>query len=145
MHTMTVCPHCQSVNKISAEKLKTQKPVCGKCGQEIHLHGAASELSFQDLMKLKDKTDLPIVVDFWAPWCGPCRMFAPTFEQASKDLLGKAILVKINTEKYPEASQSFNIRGIPSLVVLKNGREAARQSGAFPLPQFKSWLSSVGI
>jgi thioredoxin 2 len=104
------------------------------------MHSLVSEVDYEGVMKMINKSDLPVVIDFWAPWCGPCKIFGPTFEKASNEFAGKVVFVKLNTEAFPEASGHFNIRGIPTLAIYKNGKEAARESGAFPLDQFKNWL-----
>jgi thioredoxin 2 len=103
-------------------------------------HQLVSEVDEVGLLKLIEKSDLPIVVDFWAPWCGPCKSFAPTFETASKVSEGKLVFTKLNTEKYPNISTRFNIRGIPTIIAFKNGKEIRRESGAFPLEELKKWV-----
>ena len=91
--------------------------------------------------KALQKTDQVLVVDFWAPWCGPCKMFAPTFAQAAGQLEPKARFIKINTEQEQAVAAQFNIRSIPTLAVFKNGQEVDRISGAMDLTQFKQWVS----
>ena len=91
------------------------------------------------------KGDLPLLVDVWADWCGPCKSFAPVFEQAAAQLVGKCRLAKLDSEANQQLSAQLGIRSIPSLILFKNGREVARQSGAFPLPQLMAWLRSQGI
>lgn len=139
--TLSYCFKCNSINKISIDKLKEQAPVCGSCKAEIKLHALVSEVDFAGLNKMIQKSDLPVIVDFWAPWCGPCKSFAPTYETASNLFGGKVVFIKINTQDFPQASEQFNIRGIPTLALFKNGKEFTRESGAFPLEQFKNWLS----
>lgn len=141
LKTYTTCNKCHSVNRIAISSIDKKRPVCGKCGGEINMHGLVTDTTSDGLLKIIEKSELPVVVDFWAPWCGPCRMFAPTFETASKMFGGKVVFLKLNTENFPEISSRFNIRGIPSLLVFKNGREIGRESGAFPLDHLKNWLS----
>ncbi len=144
--TLTTCQKCKSVNKVKIEKLKQSNGVCGSCGSELKFHGFVSEVDLEGVKKLISNSHLqPVVIDFWAPWCGPCVMFAPTFEKASKDLSGKVSFVKINTQDYPEASEYFGIRGIPTLAVFKNGKEVTRQSGAFPYESLISWLNQFAL
>ncbi|BBN58501.1 thioredoxin TrxC [Hydrogenovibrio marinus] len=133
-----MCPHCGGLNRIPDEKL-SQSPSCGKCKQPLFT-GTPVEMSGEQLMRAIDKTDQPIVVDFWAPWCGPCKMFAPTFAQAAQQLEPYAKLVKINTEVEQQIAGKFNIRSIPTLAIFKNGKEIARQSGAMPLQSFVQWV-----
>jgi thioredoxin 2 len=141
LYTYTVCPQCHAVNKVATEKITAAQAVCGKCQGQLSFHQLVSETDEIGLMKVIEKSALPVVVDFWAPWCGPCRGFAPTFEAVSKISEGKLVFIKLNTENFPNVSQKFNIRGIPTLMVFKNGKEFARESGAFPLETFKKWVA----
>lgn len=133
-----MCPHCGGLNRIPDEKLN-QSPSCGKCKQSL-LTDTPIEMTGDQLLRAIEKTDQPIVVDFWAPWCGPCKMFAPTFAQAAQQLESQAKLVKINTEVEQQIAAKFNIRSIPTLAIFKNGKEIARQSGAMSLPSFVQWV-----
>ena len=141
MYTFASCPKCHSINKVSTSKIKESQPLCGKCQSPLQFHKLVSEVDELGLSNLIDKSNLPVVVDFWAPWCGPCRSFAPTFEAGSLFSEGKMVYVKINTENYPNISSRFNIRGIPTLMIFKQGREVARESGAFPLNLLTDWVS----
>jgi len=125
------CSHCQSINRVPEARL-ADNPVCGTCKAPL-LGGKPLELTAANFSRVTAKSDLPVVVDFWAPWCGPCKMMAPAFEQAAKTFSSRAVLAKLNTEDAPAIGGQFNIRSIPTLVVFKQGREAARQSGAMDL------------
>ncbi len=133
-----VCPHCATVNRIFGQKLK-DGPVCGKCKSPLFT-GQPLELGAADFDRHLTRNDLPVVVDFWAPWCGPCRMMAPTFAQAARELEPYARLVKLNTEEHQQLAARFAIRSIPTLAIFKDGREIARQSGALDLGSLKRWL-----
>ena len=127
------CAHCAATNRVPAARLG-EDPTCGRCGQAL-LAGEPVELTDANFEAVVGKTDLPVVVDFWAPWCGPCRMMAPAFEQAAAQLKGRALLVKVNSDDNPLTSSRFGIRSIPTLVKLDHGRELARRSGALPAGQ----------
>jgi thioredoxin 2 len=127
------CPHCGATNRIPAARLGDD-PVCGRCGQAL-LAGEPLELSDANFDRVVEHSDLPVVVDFWAPWCGPCRQMAPQFEQAAGALKGRALLVKVNSDDNPRTASRFGIRSIPTLVKLERGREVARVAGARPAGQ----------
>lgn len=138
-HTLSVCPQCDSLVRVDAAKAREHASHCGKCGAKLPLHGLVSEVSAKGLERILAKAPGPVVVDFWASWCGPCRAYAPTFERASLKH-ADAVFLKIDTERDPELSQRLGIRGIPTTVVFKNGREVRRESGALPEEMIASLL-----
>jgi thioredoxin 2 len=124
------CPHCGATNRLPASRID-EAPDCGKCGQPL-LAGQPLDLDDNSFDAVVAATKLPVVVDFWAAWCGPCQMMAPAFKQAAAQLQGRALLVKVNSDDSPGLSQRYGIRSIPTLLRLQGGRETARQSGAVP-------------
>ena len=133
------CAHCAATNRVPAARLGDD-PTCGRCGQGL-LTGEPVELTDANFEAVVSKTDLPVVVDFWAPWCGPCRMMAPAFEQAAAQLKGRALLVKVNSDDNPHTASRFGIRSIPTLVKLDHGRELSRRSGALPAGQIVAFAA----
>ncbi len=134
-----VCPHCAAVNRVSAARLD-QNPNCGQCKQALFT-GEPVELNAANFDRHINRSDLPVVVDFWAPWCAPCRMMAPNFHQAAIDLEPHLRFAKLDTEAEQQLAGRFNIRSIPTLAVFRNGREITRQSGALDLNNLKRWLT----
>lgn len=140
MDTLAICPKCSSLNRVDLVRAASVVPICGKCRADLPLKDGIQELGGPALLKLIEKSSRPVVVDFWAPWCGPCRAFAPTYAQAAKELGSKVVFVKLNTEAHPDAGAGFEIKSIPTLAVFKNGREQDRQSGAMPLATLLEYL-----
>ncbi|MGR3364750.1 MAG: thioredoxin TrxC [Maritimibacter harenae] len=134
------CLDCGSLNRAPEDKLGAG-PKCGTCGAKL-TDGKVRELDPQTLAKASKSDGLPLLVDFWAPWCGPCRMMAPEFQKAAKALAPNARLAKINTEDFPNVSMKNNIRGIPALILYQNGREMARQAGAMPAKSIEDFVRS---
>ena len=135
-----VCPHCSTANRVPAERLADQ-PTCGKCRQHLFA-GHPVELDAASFDSHVGRSDIPVVVDFWAPWCGPCRMMAPAYVQAAHQLEPRYRLAKLNTEEAQEIAARFGIRSIPTLIVFRNGREIARQSGAMDTGNLVRWITA---
>lgn len=124
------CLDCGQTNRVPSDKLSSS-PKCGTCGSRL-TDGKVAEFEPNMLKKAIRSDGLPLVVDFWAPWCGPCRMMAPQFSQAAQAMKGKARFAKINTEDFPQVSAERGIRGIPLLILFEKGKEVARLPGARP-------------
>ena len=135
-----VCASCAAVNRVPVERL-SDAPVCAKCKTSL-IPDHPIELSDETFEKFISRSSLPVVVDFWAGWCGPCRSMAPQFEKAAGQLAGRVMLAKLDTESN-QAGNRFNIAGIPCLIVFKSGKESARQSGAMSADQIVQWIESV--
>jgi thioredoxin 2 len=135
-----VCPHCRSLNRVPESRL-ADRPNCGQCHAPLFT-GRPIGLTEQDFDLHVSRADIPLVVDFWAPWCGPCRMMAPAYEEAAKSLEPHVRLAKVNTEQEHALAARFGIVSIPTLVVFRGGCESARQPGAMGLQDIVRWVRS---
>jgi thioredoxin 2 len=133
-----VCPHCFAVNRVPEERLGDD-PKCGKCHQEV-LDGKPVALTGATFDKFITRNDLPVAVDFWAEWCGPCKMFAPVFAQHAGEEKTRLRCAKLDTEAEPAIAQRYGIRSIPSLLLFKNGAEVDRVAGALDATRLRAWL-----
>ena len=133
-----VCPSCGGINRVPSSKLRAGGK-CGKCKQAL-FQAQPLELSTSNFDHHLTKSDIPLVVDFWAPWCGPCKMMAPIFQQAAQQLEPQVRLVKINTEVEQSLGARFAIRSIPTLAIFKGGKEVTRMAGAMDLNNLISWV-----
>ena len=136
-----VCPHCDKVNAIPNKESYT-KVNCGHCKNSL-LDTKPIQLNDSNFDLHLVNSDIPVVLDFWAPWCGPCKMMGPALEAAAKSFPLKVRFAKLNTEEFQAPSAKFGIRSIPTMIVFKDGKEVARQSGALSVEQIKQWVASI--
>lgn len=135
------CPHCGSLNRVPSERVG-ERPNCGRCKQAL-FDGHPVSLTAANFDAVAGRGDLPVLVDFWAPWCGPCVGFAPVFSEAARRFEPRLRLAKVDTEAQPKLAQRFGIRSIPTLLLLRAGREIARQSGALNAAQLQQFVDGA--
>lgn len=141
MSVKLACLACGQGNRVPENRLNAG-PRCGTCGADL-FSDSPVEVSLDVLKKAERMDDLPLVVDFWAAWCGPCRMMAPEFAKAARELKGRARFAKLDTEAFPEAGARYGIRGIPLLVTFRGGHEIGRRAGAIPARDIVGWVGAA--
>jgi thioredoxin 2 len=139
---LLTCPHCGERNRMRYEGLG-QTFRCGKCQTELRPPAEPIDIPHDKIFDaLTAHSPLPVLVDFWAPWCGPCKMAAPEFGKVAREGVGRWIVAKVNTEEWPALARKFRITAIPTMVLMKNGLEVARQAGAMPAARIQQFIQS---
>ena len=147
--TIVTCPNCGAKNRIDESRARVMQPVCGRCKTRLDVGESPSgghplevtdDTFERDVLQVRGK---PVLLDCWAPWCGPCRMMAPEYSKAAEALAGQVRLVKLNTEAHPQAGAAYNIRGIPTMAAFIGGREKQRHSGAMPAASIVEWVKAA--
>ena len=135
------CPFCQTLNRVDLSRLE-QQPKCGSCGRPILLDRpiAVGDAQFD---RVTSDTTVPVLVDFYADWCGPCKMMAPLLDDVARRRIGEMLVLKLDTDKNPATQARFGVRGIPTLIVFRGGKEVARRVGAVPPAELDAFLSSI--
>jgi thioredoxin 2 len=140
--TYVPCERCGVLNRVS-RPAPGKSVRCGKCKARLALHDGVVDVGQRGLTTLVEKSPLPVVVDFWADWCAPCRVFAPVFRQVAGERFGQAVFAKLDTEQAGSTAQGYGIDAIPTLVVFREGRELARKWGALPEDELSRWLDGL--
>lgn len=135
-----VCPQCGTLNRVPRERLASGGR-CGECHEKL-FDGHPAALDGAGFARFLDKSDVPLLVDLWAPWCGPCRMMAPEFERAARELEPRFKLVKINIDEEPDVARRFGVQSIPTILLVLHGRELGRIAGARGAPELVRWAES---
>jgi thioredoxin 2 len=133
------CTGCGALNRVESGH-QGEAPICGRCKKRLDLSGAPQPVSARELDELVARSPVPVLVDFWAPWCGPCRMAAPLLDRVARARPGELVVAKINGDDHPEASSQHGVRGIPTFILFSGGKERARQSGLPPEKAFLRWV-----
>lgn len=138
------CPSCGAKNRVPGEKPREGlQPVCGQCKSPLSVSAHPVTVTDANFAEEVERSPIPVLLDLWAPWCGPCRMIAPTIEQVASELAGRVKVGKLNTDENPMTASRFNVRSIPTLLVLKDGKEIDRLVGAFPKQEILRRLQAV--
>jgi thioredoxin 2 len=141
--THVVCPHCDAINRVPSDK-PAKAAKCGRCHRAL-FDGTPVSVNGERLEKHIKSSDIPVVVDFWAPWCGPCRVMAPAYERVAGQMEPSVRFLKLNTEEEPGAAERFGIRAIPTLIVFRKGRIVDRTSGALDERTLRDWVASRAV
>jgi thioredoxin 2 len=138
------CARCGAMNRI-ALLVPEREPVCGKCKEDLDTAGVAAHVDVAALERAIASSPAPVLVDFWAPWCAPCRSFAPVLEKFAHEQAGRFVVLKLDTEASPAAGARFGIQAIPTLVVFRGGREVERVAGALPLEELRRFAAAAAV
>jgi len=135
------CASCGALNRMKSKPPEGKRPVCGKCKDKLDTTGHPQEVDGAQLAKLVKSSPVPVLVDFWAPWCGPCRMASPILERLGKRYAGEMLVVKLNTDEQQMAAATHGVSALPTFAVFQGGKELDRQAGLMQEAQFRKWLA----